>query len=54
MSQLGAEVLGVYSLIAVIVLAIYHAIRYTREDSIENQLTIVVLVPVIIFLTNVI
>ena len=54
MTQMGVQVLGVYSLMAVIALAIYHTIRFKREDDAENQLTIVVLIPVIIFLANVI
>ncbi|PRR86000.1 hypothetical protein [Clostridium luticellarii] len=54
MTHLGAEVLGVYSLLAIIVLAIYNTVRYKRENDVENELTIVILIPVIIFLANVI
>lgn len=54
MTYLGTQVLGIYSLIAVIVLAIYHTVRFKTEDNMENQLTIVILIPVIIFLANII
>ncbi|WP_198039471.1 hypothetical protein [Clostridium kluyveri] len=54
MTQLGKEILGAYSLIAIIGLAIYNAVKYKREDDRENQLTIAVLIPVVIFLANVI
>ncbi|MBV4422950.1 hypothetical protein [Clostridium tyrobutyricum] len=54
MTYLGSEVLGVYSLIAIITISIYNTVRYKRENDVENELTIVVLIPVIIFLANVI
>ena len=54
MTYLGSEVLGVYSLTAIIALGIYSTVRCKRENSTENELTIIVLIPVIIFLVNVI
>ncbi|WP_200888066.1 hypothetical protein [Clostridium tyrobutyricum] len=54
MTYLGSNILGAYSLVATIALAIYHTSKCKKEHDSKNQLVIVLLIPVIIFLANVI
>lgn len=54
MTQLGAEILGAYSLMIVVGLALYHTVRFAKTKDTVSQIIVTVLVPVMIFLANII
>jgi hypothetical protein len=54
MTHLGAAVLGTYSLIVTIALAIHHIMKFAKEKDSSSELIITLIIPVVIYLINVI
>lgn len=54
MTHLGAIILGSYSLVFMAALAIYHAIKFVKKKDTDSELIVTLIIPVLIYLANVV